>query len=148
MSTMSTRVAPRRDESGRAGFTLLEVLVALVVLGTAVVIVLQLFSSGLRSIRASEELAVASLKAEEKMSEILDDNALEPKAWTENTDDGYRVDVSVAEALADRTENLTVRVLEVDLTLRWMAGARERSLTVRTLKVVDRLASTLKPVSK
>jgi prepilin-type N-terminal cleavage/methylation domain-containing protein len=148
MSTMSTRVATRRDESGRAGFTLLEVLVALVVLGTAVVIVLQLFSSGLRSIRASEELAVASLKAEEKMSEILDDNALEPKAWTENTDDGYRVDVSVAEALADRTENLTVRVLEVDLTLCWMAGARERSLTVRTLKVVDRLASTLKPVSK
>jgi prepilin-type N-terminal cleavage/methylation domain-containing protein len=148
MNTMSTRVATRRDEPGRAGFTLLEVLVALVVLGTAVVIVLQLFSSGLRSIRASEELAVASLKAEEKMSEILDDNALEPKAWTENTDDGYRVDVSVAEALADRTENLTVRVLEVDLTLRWMAGARERSLTVRTLKVVDRLASTLKPVSQ
>jgi prepilin-type N-terminal cleavage/methylation domain-containing protein len=148
MNTMSPRVATRRDEPGRAGFTLLEVLVALVVLGTAVVIVLQLFSSGLRSIRASEELAVASLKAEEKMSEILDDNALEPKAWTENTDDGYRVDVSVAEALADRTENLTVRVLEVDLTLRWMAGARERSLTVRTLKVVDRLASTLKPVSQ
>ncbi len=148
MNTMSTRVATRRDEPGRAGFTLLEVLVALVVLGTAVVIVLQLFSSGLRSIRASEELAVASLKAEEKMSEILDDNALEPKAWTENTDDGYRVDVSVAEALADRTENLTVRILEVDLTLRWMTGPRERSLTVRTLKVVDRLASTLKPVSQ
>ena len=78
------------------------------------------------------------------MTAILDDAALEPTAWTEDSGDGYRFDVSVTEALADRTENLTVRVLEVDLTLRWMTGARERALTVRTLKVVDRLASTLK----
>ncbi len=38
-----------------AGFTLLEVLVALALLGVGVVVVLQLFSANLRSISASED---------------------------------------------------------------------------------------------
>ena len=129
----------KRQPLPQAGFTLLEVLVALVILGTAVVIVLQLFSSGLRSIHASEELAFASLQAETKMAEILDDPALDEKIWNEVTESGYRFDMIVTETLKERTENLTVKMLEVDLTVRWMTGARERALTVRALKVVDRL---------
>ena len=133
----------KRQPLPQAGFTLLEVLVALVILGTAVVIVLQLFSSGLRSIHASEELAFASLQAETKMAEILDDPALDEKIWNEVTESGYRFDMIVTETLKERTENLTVKMLEVDLTVRWMTGARERALTVRALKVVDRLRSNL-----
>jgi type II secretion system protein I len=129
----------KRQPFSQTGFTLLEVLVALVIMGTAVVIVLQLFSSGLRSIHASEEMAFASLQADTKMAEILEDPALDEKIWNEVTESGYRFDMIVAETLKERTENLTVKMLEVDLTVRWMTGARERALTVRTLKVVDRL---------
>jgi hypothetical protein len=117
--------------------------VALVIMGTAVVIVLQLFSSGLRSIHASEEMAFASLQADTKMAEILEDPALDEKIWNEVTESGYRFDMIVAETLKERTENLTVKMLEVDLTVRWMTGARERALTVRALKVVDRLRPNL-----
>lgn len=139
MTPETKKNAPRPS-----GFTLLEVLVALVLMATAVVVVLQLFSSGLRSIHASEDMAFASLKAEAKMAEFLEDPALDENKWNEITEDGYRIDVTVTETLKERTENLTVKVLEVDVTLRWTAGARERAVTIRTMKVVDRLASALK----
>ncbi len=133
----------KRHPCPAAGFTLLEILVALVLLATAVVIVLQLFSSGLRAIHASEDLAFASLKAETRMAEVLEDPELEEKTWNETTGDGYRFDVVVTEMLKERTENLTVKMLEVDLTVRWMTGARERALTLRGMKVVDRLKTNL-----
>jgi prepilin-type N-terminal cleavage/methylation domain-containing protein len=133
----------KRKPFPQIGFTLLEVLVALVIMGTAVVIVLQLFSSGLRSIHASEELAFASLQADTKMAAILEDPALDEKVWDEVTESGYRFEMIVTETLKERTENLTVKMLEVALTVRWMTGARERALTVRALKVVDRLRPNL-----
>ena len=140
--TDKTLAKDRRTPSPH-GFTLLEILVALVILGTAVVIVLQLFSSGLRSIHASEDLALASLQAEAKLQEILEDPALDEKIWTDVTESGYRFDVAVTEALKERTENLTIKMLQVDLTLRWMKGSREHSLTLRSLKVVDRLRTAM-----
>jgi len=140
---MDRALAMKRHLRPAAGFTLLEVLVALVLLATAVVIVLQLFSSGLRSIHASEDLAFASLKAETKMAEVLEDAGLDEKTWDETTEDGYRFDVVVTEVLKERTENLTVRMLEVDLKVRWMTGARERALTLQGMKVVDRLRTNL-----
>jgi prepilin-type N-terminal cleavage/methylation domain-containing protein len=133
----------RRPHVSPHGFTLLEILVALVILGTAVVIVLQLFSSGLRSIHASEDLALASLTAEAKFQEILEDPALDEKITTEVTESGYRFDLAVTEALKERTENLTIKMLQVDLTVRWITGSKERSLTLRSLKVVDRLRTAM-----
>ena len=133
----------KRHALSLRGFTLLEILVALVILGTSVVIVLQLFSSGLRSIHVSEDLALASLEAEAKMQEILEDPALDEKTSTDVTESGYRFDVAVTEALKERTENLTIRMLQVDLTVRWMTGSKERSFTLRSLKVVDRLRTTM-----
>jgi len=135
--------AMNRKAAAPRGFTLLEILVALVILGTSVVIVLQLFSSGLRSIHASEDLALASLQAEAKLQEILEDPALDEKTSTDVTESGYRFDVAVTEALKERTENLTVKMLQVDLTVRWMMGTKERSLTLRSLKVVDRLRTVM-----
>jgi len=120
------------------GFTLLEVLVALAILGIAITVVLQLFSANLRALSNSDDYVSAVIKAEARMREILDDERLTERSWSETTDDGYRVDVSVSDTSKERTENLQVRLLRVDLTLRWTKGTKERSLTLRTLKVVNK----------
>ncbi|GAB4420300.1 MAG: hypothetical protein OHK0032_16020 [Thermodesulfovibrionales bacterium] len=122
----------------RGGFTLLEVLVALAILGIAITVVLQLFSANLRAVSTSEDYVSAAMKAEAKMREILDDEKLTERSWSETTDDGYRIDVSVSDTSKERTENLLVRLLEIDLTLRWIKGTKERSLTLRTVKVVNK----------
>lgn len=122
----------------RNGFTLLEVLVALSILGIAITIILQLFSANLRALSASEDYVSAVTKAEAKMREVLDDKDLSEKSWSEITDDGYRVDVSINDTLKDRTDNLQVRALEVALTVYWTKNTKNKSITLRTLKVVDK----------
>lgn len=120
------------------GFTLLEVLVATSILGIAVAVVLQLFSANLRALSLSGDYVSAAMRAESKMGEILNDDALSEKISTETTDDGYRIEISVTETLKERTENLQVKLLAIDLTIQWMHGAKERSLTLRTVKVVNK----------
>ena len=72
------------------------------------------------------------------MREVLDDKDLSEKSWSEITDDGYRMDVSINETLKDRTDNLQVRVLEVALTVYWTRNTKNKSLTLRTMKVVNK----------
>ena len=120
------------------GFTLLEVLVAIALLGIAVTVVLQLFSANLRAIATSGDYISAATKAEAKMREILDDDELSEKSWSETTDDGYRLDVSINEVLKARTENLQVRLLEIDLIIHWTRETKEKSLTLRTMKMVEK----------
>ncbi|MFH0933263.1 MAG: prepilin-type N-terminal cleavage/methylation domain-containing protein [Nitrospirota bacterium] len=123
---------------GIRGFTLLEILVALAILGIAITIILQLFSANLRALSASGDYVSAVTKAEAKMREILDDANLSEKSWSEVTDDGYGFDASVTETLKDRTENLQVRMLEVALTVQWTKGSKKKSLTLKTMKVVNK----------
>jgi len=122
----------------RGGFTLLEVLVAIAILGIAVTVVLQLFSANLRAISVSGDYVSATTKAEAKMREILSDDKLSEKSSSETTDDGYRIDVSITDALKERTDNLQVRLLEIDLTVHWTRGTKEKSLTLKTMKVVNK----------
>lgn len=126
------RPAPRTR-----GFTLLEVLVAVAILGIAVTIVIQLFSANVRAISSSKDYIYASAEAEAKMREILDDEDISEASFTEVTDDGYRMDVSIAEVLNERTENLQVKLLEIDLTVHWTTGTKEKSLTLRTMKIIE-----------
>lgn len=129
---------PAPGASGRAdtGFTLLEVLVALAVLGIAITVIIQLFSANLRALSVSEDYVSASLRGAEKMRALVDDEELDEKTWTEVSPEGYRLDIAVKENLADRTEILPVKLLEIALTIQWTKGNRARSLTFQTLKLV------------
>lgn len=120
------------------GFTLLETLVALALLGIAITVVFQLFSANLRAISASDSYLSAVAAAEAKMKEVVDDDKLSQKSWTETTDSGYRVDISVATALTERTETLQVNIFEIDLTLYWFKGTQEKSLTLKTMKTLNK----------
>ncbi len=124
--------------SEAAGFTLLEILVALALLGIALLVIVQLFSADLRGIAVSDDYVVAVSTAESRMRELLDEDKLSEKDWSESTDDGYRIDASVKESLKDRTENLQVRLLDIGLTVYWKKGGRDRSVTLRTLKVMNK----------
>ena len=119
------------------GFTLLEVLVALALMGIAVTLIIQLFAAGTRALSASEDYLAASLAGEVRLRELIDSANFAEAAWQEVDKDGRRIDVSIAETLQDRTDGLSVRVFDVSVTLRWMWGAKNRQITLRTLKTVD-----------
>ncbi len=125
-----------RKKIASRGFTLLEVLVALAIVGLAVTAVLQLFSSNFRAISSSEDYLKASLRAEAVMRGILGSDDLKEKAWTEVTNDGYRVDVAIAKVRAERADTIGMTLLQVDLSLSWKQGIRSRTIKLETLKLV------------
>jgi type II secretion system protein I len=125
------------------GFTLLEVLVALAILGIAVTYILQLFSANLRTISLSRDYVSAAMQAEARMRQVLDDDPLNEQSWSEVTNEGYRMDLTVSNVLADRTDNLTVKLLAIDLTIHWQKGAKERALTLRTVKLANKTGPKL-----
>lgn len=120
------------------GFTLLEVLVALVLLAGAGIIILQLFSAGTRSIARSEDYINAEVRAEARMREVLDRQAKSPGAWGEQTADGYRIDVEVSDVMQERTADLPVRLVEISLTIRWKRNMVEKCVSLKTLKTIKR----------
>ena len=125
-------------DSRKKGFTLLEVLVAIAILGIAITVVIQLFSANLRAISASGDYVYAAIKAESKMRDILsdDDYKLFEKSFSETTNDGYIIDVSIINVLNERTDNLLVKLLEINLTVHWTRGIKERYLKLKTMKLV------------
>lgn len=135
---MGIRHRTSRHAGSPDGFTLLEVLVATAILGIAIAVVLQLFSANLRAIGMSEDYVKATQLAEAKMREILEDDALRETSFSETTGEGYRFDVTVTSTLEERMETLPVKLLEIGLTIHWTKGTRERSLSVKSLKVVRR----------
>lgn len=71
------------------GFTLLEILVAFVVLGLLGSLMLQLFQGGLRNLDSSEHISHAALLARSKLTELQSQPALTPGLSEGQFDDTY-----------------------------------------------------------
>jgi len=112
--------------------------VALSVLAVAVTVIMQLFSINLRSIFLSEVYVKGTMEAESKMREIEEGQDFPESTWKGTTENGHRFEVSVSDALTDRTENLQVKLVEISVTVYWTEGGKERASTLKTLKMVEK----------
>lgn len=127
----------RRLPGGAEGFTLLEILVAFVILATVVTVVLQLFSANLKTLAISDDCLTATVLADIRMREILQGGQLK-EGISRETKDGYVMDMTVTEALGERTKGLSWQVFEVALNVSWEQGTRKRSFSLKTFKTVKR----------
>jgi prepilin-type N-terminal cleavage/methylation domain-containing protein len=128
-----------RQRPSARGFTLMEIMVALTVMGFAVVYIVQLFSSNLRLIGTSQDYMAALTQAEAVMREIVESDKIEEKSWKEETDQGFQVEVSISETLKERTENLPIKLLQVEMIFSWEKALRKKSLILKTLKVLNKI---------
>ncbi len=114
----------------RRGFTLLEVLVALAILGLAVVTVIQLFGQGLRLLKVAGNYQQAVLLADQKVREV--ETLLE---GIESGEEGVfqwerRVTiVPVSEELTIRSP-VPIRLFKISAQVQWNG----RSVEVATLR--------------
>jgi general secretion pathway protein I len=114
------------------GFTLIEVIVSLAILSICLVIVMQLFSGGLRASRASCDYTRAVVHAKEKMEELT----AEPVQDSGEFDDGFRWESELLPyiMLEDATHNLWK--LKVKIT--WVnAINREKSVELVSLRALS-----------
>ncbi len=131
-------------QAGAEGFTLLEILVALAIMAIAVTLVLQLFSVNLRAVSKAGDMTSAAIRGEARIREILAEPLPTETSWSEASEDGYRMDVSITEVLKERTDNLPVKMMEAILTIHWVEGQKEKSLTLKSQKIADKIAPGVK----
>lgn len=131
---MSRSSEPPRPALGRAasGFTLLEVLVALLVFGLMFGILAQIMRTGLRQSASAETTTIASLLARSQLARVGVELPLEP-GLVEGEVDGmrWRTAIGLAEPLTEETEIGTYRV---DVTIAW-GESDAQQLTLTTLKL-------------
>jgi general secretion pathway protein I len=126
-----------------AGFTLLEVLVAMAILGIGLCVILELFSGGLRSAKVSEEYVKATWHGKGKMEEVLSAKDL-TEGVTEGSFDSQfswtlevkkaNPSMSTAEPAGEEGESLPVDLYQVVLKVTWPSGARQRTLELESLR--------------
>lgn len=142
-------VASGRGRSQR-GLTLIEVLVAFVVLALTLGVILQIFSGGLRNARLSDAYTRALLLAESRLEAVGSEQALVPGETAGQLGEDLRWRVRIqpwAGAAADPLAAAApaggappARILyEVQVQVAWQAGGRERALRLTSLRLGDPL---------
>ncbi len=122
------------------GFTLIETLVAVMVLAISLVVVMQLFSGGLKSNQLTGDYLYGIFHAKEKMEEVLLSNSLTAGSSSGEFDDGYRwivvVDpVAVEEEVEDR---MPFDAFHVKVNISWKHGAGDRHFEITTLALAQK----------
>lgn len=120
------------------GFTLLEVLVALVVLSIALAAIFELFSVNLKGLSKTDDITNAVIVAESKMRDILAEETLTERSSTEAAGNGYRINTVVKSTANERTENLQIKLYEINLTVFWTKDSKERAYHLKTVKMVNK----------
>jgi general secretion pathway protein I len=126
------------DHKRQTGFTLLEVVVALAIMGLGVVTVLEVFSAGLRLGSRSREKTEAIVQGQAVMDELLARPVMPEGAEEGTREDGRRWRVRVSpvrqEPLSDSTFNWELQ--EVTLEMRSPDGRRDRQVELKTLRLL------------
>lgn len=120
-----------RTADRQRGFTLLEILVAFVVLALVGSALLQLFQGGLGNLAAGEQYSRAALLAESKLSQLRNAIELNEGSSEGELEQGYRYQLQLAPYVEDGEPQPTL--LQADLTIAWDDGGGERRYKVRTL---------------
>jgi len=126
----------------RNGFTLLEIAVALAILGVGVVSCLQIFGASLRMQSRASRKSRAVMHARVAMDALLFQPEIRDHEEERDTAEGFRTHVLVRhgraeEGVDDRALDLrpevSLRYLQVDVT--WQDGVGAKSYTLKSLRM-------------
>ncbi len=118
--------------NSQTGFTLIEVVVALIIVSISLVMVLRLFSSGLKSSRTTCDYTRAVVHAKDKMEEL----SIDPVQGGGEFEDDFewRTEIETHKELEESTVNL----LKLKVIITWpKAGQGQRSIELVSLKAVS-----------
>jgi len=116
----------------RSGFTLIEVVIAMTILGICLVLVMQLFAGGLRAARTSCDYSRAVLHAKDKMEDLTNN----PVQDSGEFDDGFKWETEVESYKEVKDEPF--KLLKVKVRVMWPDVMKNsRTVELVGLKAVE-----------
>lgn len=137
---MPTSIDGFKIPFSKKGFTLIEILVAISVLSIALVVILQLFSGGLKSSRLADAYAIGVFHAREKMEEILLGTMFAEGVSEGEFEDAYRwrSEIVREEQPEEEAKKLPFDVFHIRVDIYWDEGDKEKNFGISTMKVVEK----------
>jgi general secretion pathway protein I len=129
------------DRRLEKGFTLIEVVIALAVLGIGLTVIMELFSGGLRLGRISQEYTKAMNFASLKMEEIVTQKTIEAGEGEGEFDKTYRWQTGIEKVDILPYDKGTefkppVDLYHIRVNVLWNSGSKERSASLESYKTV------------
>jgi general secretion pathway protein I len=116
-----------------AGFTLLEVIIALAILGVSFALAMELLANGVRSARASEDYTQAVLLGRQKMAEMVGATPLKASADSGEFGPGFRWTSEILPL--PQEEELPASLYQVRVRVTWSGRQGEKALDLYTLRM-------------
>ena len=124
----------------QSGFTLLEVVVAMAIVGLGVVTLLEIFSLGLRLVTKSSTRTEAVSYGRQVMDEVLIRREIQEGGEEGSLGEGHRWRLQV-EPRREESEFLPStgwELKEITLQMQYREGEREKEVEMRTLRLVKK----------
>jgi len=104
------------------------------ILSIALVVVLQLFSGSMKSLKISNDYERGIFHAKEKMESVLLSKRLAPGEFSGDFGDGYqwRIDISAGEKITDRDTPTPVTLFNIIVSVAWQRLGRDRNYRLKT----------------
>ena len=128
----------RQTDVRQSGYTLIEVLVAFVILALALTVLLRIFSGGLRNVSVSSDYATATLIAESRLAATGIDVPLRPGETSGTEGERFEWTVSVQDYEpwpGYRSAAKGVDAYRVTVTVEWPNGDNTRSVGLSTVRL-------------
>lgn len=124
------------------GFTLLEIIVALMLFSISFALILQGATQSMRNTLRAREYTVASLWAQNQMDQLGVGQDIEAGQSQGSFDDRYQWDMSVEESAVDWQGDSTplagnVKLFSVTLVVNWQGRGGQKQLEFKTLRAVQ-----------
>ena len=127
--------------SANRGMTLIEVLVAFVILALAMGVILQIFSGGMRNARLAEGYSRAVFLAESRLAAVGLEQGLTvgEVSGQVNPDLRWRVNISpLDDGGASRQLAMPIQLYQVRVTVSWSDDGRQRQIEFGSLRLGPR----------
>jgi general secretion pathway protein I len=125
---------------GEAGFTLLEVIVAVAIAGLALVALFQAGSAGLLTVSEATRVEAAVDRAQSHLAEFASTSAIRPEESEGDDGDGYHWRLTARPVTSRPAEtpdrpDAAPTLYDIDVTIWWGTGHHRRSVELETERI-------------